>query len=381
MNQDQIDLIAEGVQGLDFLHCDGPVEPILIFKNAGKEVLNTCKITFQYDHGPLQTVSWSGTLKPDHTTVVTLPPSKLNKGKHQFEFTLSDPNGQKELLRANNTWKISEFHVLESASAPLNINFQTAPKSVNNTPYILRNLDPDASKWKIKNGINSNGRLGKALSVNLTQSEPGTQNEFVLPIANIDKIERPQLRFNYAYIQQNHGNDDQLEIMISTDCGMSWNSIWSKQGSGLATTFPNYGAFRTPNKKEWKQVSFDLYNLVNQSDLLLKFVLTSDAGNAFFLDDIMIGTDTAREETEFLVSPNPCNGNATFTINHATNEEYTLKVLNNAGQIVFIELIELTGTSFTETLNLTHLPNGVYPIILSNKKYPIGSPRQLVVQK
>lgn len=375
------DLVAEGVQGLELLNCSNTAEPIIIFKNDGTAVLNTCKISYKYDHRNNQTIQWSGELQPGHATVVNLPPSTLAKGKHRFEFSLSEPNGQQEFLRDNNTYILEEFYVIDLIPLPIALNFQSTAKNGTATPFILHNSRSNPVKWDLKNGSSSFGKPGKALSLNLTRTEPGAQNELVLPLSNIDQINRPQLRFNYAYFQQNHGNDDQLEIMVSTDCGTSWSSIWSKQGSNLATAFPAAAPFKTPGRKDWKNIRFDLYEVSRQPEMLLKFVLTSDAGNAFFLDDINISSDTSAIETTLLLSPNPCNGVAQFTINNAFNEEYTLKVLNTAGHIVFVELIDVTSNTFSDTINLLHLPNGVYPVALYNKSGLIGKPKQLVVQK
>ncbi len=374
------DLVAEGVQGLEHMNCGTEVEPVLVFKNAGVIALSSCKIAYRFDQNNSQTVDWTGELKPGHSTIVNLPATTLSKGKHRFQFSLSDPNGQKEFVLDNNSYKIAGFYMVESIAAPFNLNFQSSSRNDRNTPFILHNTHPNELKWSFKNSVSSFGKPSKSLSLNLLHTPPGIQNELILPIKNLDQLNRPQLRFNYAYFQQNHGNEDQLEVMISTDCGATWRSIWSKQGSNLATAFPAT-QFKTPGRKEWKNIRYDLFEVSKQSEMLLKFVLTSDAGNAFFLDDINISSDTSAIQTELVLAGNPCNGIAQITINNAFNEEYTLKVLNSAGQIVFVELIDVSSNTFTDTINLLHLPSGVYPVALYNKSGLIGKPKQLVVQK
>ncbi len=374
------DLIAEGIQGLELMNCGNDVEPVLIFKNAGVIPLTSCTLSYKFDQNKSQTIHWTGELKPGHSTIVNLPATTLSKGKHRFQFSLSDPNGEKEFVLDNNSYKIAGFYMVESIAAPFNLNFQSSSRNDRNTPFILHNTNPNELKWSFKNSISSFGKASKSLSLNLLHTSPGVQNELILPIKNLDQLNRPQLRFNYAYFQQNHGNEDQLEVMISTDCGTTWRSIWSKQGSNLATAFPA-AQFKTPGRKDWKNIRFDLFEVAKQSEMLLKFVLTSDAGNAFFLDDINISSDTSAIQTELVLAPNPCNGIAQFTINNAFNEEYTLKVLNTAGQIVFVELIDVSSNTFTDTINLLHLPSGVYPVALYNKSGLIGKPKQLVVLK
>ncbi|MBU6340683.1 MAG: T9SS type A sorting domain-containing protein [Bacteroidetes bacterium] len=378
-----VDLVIEGVQGLDLLHCNSLVEPVLIFKNGGADTLYSCSIRFSYDDQKKQYLDWNGVLPPGFSTAVYLPTSNLTPGKHEFVCSIWEKSGKKEKMRDNNSIRIPEFFVVDPAKIPLTLNFQPNYQNKPNrpTPFILHNDPHSSARWEVKGGMESYGKTGKALSLNLTQTEPGAHHELILPVSDFDKLSRPIIDFNYAYFQQNHGNLDQLDVLISTDCGLTWSSVWTKEGSALATAFPSPGAMRPPSKKDWRSIRLELFEMVNQPDFLLKFSLTSDLGNALYLDDIAIYNDTTLIETNLTLAPNPCQGLTQFSITDAGNEEYTLKVFNTNGQIVFIELIEATSGDFTDSLNLLHLPNGVYPVCLYNKTGLIGNCKQLAVQK
>ncbi|MEI6409673.1 MAG: choice-of-anchor J domain-containing protein [Bacteroidota bacterium] len=379
------DLIAASVQGLEFINCQNQANPVLVFGNAGTQTLYACRITYRFDQNSTQSFAWTGKLKPGETTATALPSYKLSSGKHSFECSVSDPNGFRDVIRENNAVKIAEFHVVPAVNVlPFNLSFQkNTGIGGSQLPLVFRNNNHDAAKWEIHNGVSSFGRTGKALAMNLSQSEQGAKDECLITAVNLSNVYAPKLSFNYAYLQQSEENADMLEVLASTDCGMTWNSIWSQQGSEMATGQPVGGGLHIPLKKEWKNVEIDLSNIANQSDVILKYVLTSDRGNVFYLDDISISSATvnATTGTDMIVAPNPSAGPFKLTINNAPTGEYMLKVLNTLGQIVYIEVLNLNGGTYTEQINLHHLPTGVYPVVLYNSQGILGQVKQLFVQK
>ena len=55
-----------------------------------------------------------------------------------------------------------------------------------------------------------------------------------------DKIDLSQgknteVTWNYAYARKDDNSTDKMEILISTDCGDTWTTVYSKSGEDLAS--------------------------------------------------------------------------------------------------------------------------------------------------
>ena len=175
------------------------------------------------------------------------------------------------------------------------------------------------------------------------------------------------VKFNHAYAQYSSEND-KLEVLVSTDCGVTWTSVYSKQGSALATS-PAVGNQQRfyPSVTQWKNNFVDLANYVGQSDVMIAFKGVSDYGNNLYLDDIQIldGTTISVEENELLnninLYPNPSNGISALEINLTENALVNVSVYNNLGELVVANISnQLSVGTSNINLNLSELNNGVY---------------------
>lgn len=89
----------------------------------------------------------------------------------------------------------------------------------------------------------------------------------------------------------------------------------------------------------------------------------------------------AAPAVELIPAPRPNSGTVWIHIDNTPPGEYLLKVLNSSNQIVYIEVLRLNGLPFSKTLQLTHLPSGVYPIVVSSSDGLVSKPKQLVVER
>jgi hypothetical protein len=86
------------------------------------------------------------------------------------------------------------------------------------------------------------------------------------------------------------------------------------------------------------------------------------------------------------VYPNPNNGFVTFSFNSETpKENFTIKVTNVNGQVVYSDAIKLKTESFTKVIDLSTLAKGIYLVELqatqaSNKQGDYKQIRKMVIQ-
>ena len=70
--------------------------------------------------------------------------------------------------------------------------------------------------------------------------------------------------------------------------------------------------------------------------------------------------------SEFLVYPNPNNGEFNLEIETKNSTDIVVSISNTLGQEVYNESLQSVVT-LTKSLNLSHLEKGIYNIILSDK--------------
>lgn len=119
----------------------------------------------------------------------------------------------------------------------------------------------------------------------------GAVDMLTSPLVQVQNTDSVKMSFWYAYRYRNTGLgvNDSLEILLSTDCGNTYTSLWKKGGTDLATvsSTPD-SAFYPFGIEKWKQISLDLtpYNMGKQ--ISLAFKATNGKGNNLFIDNIII---------------------------------------------------------------------------------------------
>src|SRR5207249_4515522 len=82
---------------------------------------------------------------------------------------------------------------------------------------------------------------------------------------------------------------DTLTVLLSTDCGVTWNQIYKKFGAALTTKVPNFqsSAF-TPTSTQWRLETVSLIPYSTCNNAIFKFINTCSFENRLYLDDIQI---------------------------------------------------------------------------------------------
>ena len=174
------------------------------------------------------------------------------------------------------------------------------------------------------------------------------------------------LTYDYSYSGFSAAYNDGFRIDISTDCGMSWDSIYGASGTDLQTT--SYQTYEwSPTCNSWQTDSINLTQLgYNEDTIMIRFVGINDYGNQFFMDNVSIKGQNILE-TNFIknqsleIFPNPNNGEFSILSNF-TNLDYT--IYNSLNQKI------KTGEILSDLYNikLQNPKSGIYLIRFSNSK-------------
>ena len=330
--------------------CSATVTPTVSLTNYGSDTLTSVTINYKIDGGVPAVFNWTGTLGTDSQVAVTLPLISATNGYHTFACYTSAPNAGTEGYTYNDS-STSNFIVNTTAAAyaPLTENFDGT-------------VFPPAG-WALNSGtilqwgqtsLGSYTGVYSAAKGNYIDGIIGAYYDLDLPMTNITGITDPALGFEYAYTNY-PGYNDSLQILISSDCGVSWQSLFYKGGIALQTA-PTTTDLFYPAAGQWKHETISL--AAYTGEVLIRLRDICGYGNNLFIDDVNIDQSTgigtiAFNQTGISVYPNPASGNITIEGLQVNSE---VQISDMTGKIL---LTEKTGTAIA-TLDISQFPKGVY---------------------
>ena len=272
-NDAGIDLIMSPISE----QCTQVVAPKVQVKNFGTTNLTSVTFNYRIDGGPVSTFNWSGNLAPGVTSAVTLPVIKVSSGKHKFICYTSSPNGQQEGYDYNNGLE-STFYVNDIPSiTSLSEGFEGEQ-----FPPTGWNIKGDLYDWKKSSLLLLTGKGSVVKNNSLDNS--GRNSEMELPLMDLSNMNNPVLSFNYAYGYLDE-YEDGLAILVSTNCGESYHSIFQKTGKQFKTADTN--DFFFPNDNQWRLKAFNL-SAYKDKKVFIKFRAINGNGSQLYLDNINV---------------------------------------------------------------------------------------------
>ncbi len=268
--------------------CDGNITPAVEIKNTGSTTITDIEIQYMID-GSAQTVfTWNGTLLAGSTASVALPSSTAVNGSHQLSVEIMMVNGTFDDVESKDL-AIGSFRVINhTASLPFTETFTAISFPPVGWNYV--NFNPNCKMSRATTGGfgASTGSL-KMDNYSGDMDITGQKDYLISPIINMSSASaNTWLRFNVAYAKYNTSSNDALQVVVSTDCGNTWTSVYNKSGTVLSTAPIATSAF-TPSASQWRTDSVSLASFSGQSELIMMFTSISNYGNNFYVDDIFVG--------------------------------------------------------------------------------------------
>lgn len=358
------DAAASSVSGLPVgVTCSTSISPSAVIANTGASTLTSCTINFQVDNNTPQTLPWTGSIVSGGTATTSLGSINVTAGNHTLSVWTTMPNGMTDYNTASDE-TAGSFLVMGTATAtPLMEGYvsSTFPP----TGWGIVNTDGDVPTWTRATANNCGGFAASSNSAKMDfyNSPAGTVDEMIAINTDMTATATKLLTFDVAYCQYQAEND-QLEVMVSTDCGTTWTTVYSKSGNTLKTKVAQTASF-TPNAaNQWRMEVVDLTAYGTATNLIIKFVATSAYGNNLYIDDINIGTTSIEENVavnNVSVYPNPFDQNATVSVNLLQSSDVVINVYSTTGELV---LSENKGQLASGTQNImidgSNLANGMY---------------------
>jgi hypothetical protein len=344
--------------------CSESISPIVIVKNNGTNVVTSANIQYTVDGGTPVVYSWAGSLNSGAAQSVSLPSLAISNGGHLLSVQIVSVNGAPDEVDLNNTLDGAFRSVAPAVTLPFTEGFTTnvfPPVGWNYVNHNKHNKMLRATVGGFAASVGSMKMNNFYREMNIT-----SQADYLMsPVINMSTAtSNSWLRFNVAYARYNSTTNDELQVRVSTDCGNSWDTVYSKAGTVLATA-PNTTSAFTPTSAQWRTDSVSMGSYAGEAEVLVMFTSISNYGNNLYVDDILIGDFSTgisdNNSGEISIYPNPSRD--MLTINSNNNFEYDeVRISNLLGELLMEK--QITSPMKSMSFNIGSLAPGYYIISL-----------------
>jgi PKD repeat protein len=357
------------------LNFDSKEKPYSDFKVTSPMVCSDLPVQFA-DTSFGEPTSWLWSF-PGGTpsTSTSKNPSVIYKtpGYHDVTLVATNTFGQGTTML-----KTREIEIKGKNTLPVTEGFNNAFPTQD---WQVLNLNDDPITWEQRTDVGK-GDLS-CLIINNADAPTGLVDELILKSMDFTTIDKPQFNFDLGYTQYLSVFDsapapDQIDILVSSDCGITWTNVYSKNQLQLQTVLPRIqddpatkdanetNDWKPTKDSDWRNETIDLSVVKNQSSVLLKIRNTSGYGTRVWFDNFKIHDNsnpilnvTENKIDGIAVYPNPSKDLFTVYIPSLYEEEYEASVYSVSGQ-----LISNTNSSKIKsndiTIDLSGKVDGVY---------------------
>lgn len=348
--------------------CDTKFQPVITIRNYGALPLTSLDINASVDGGAPVVTHWTGSVASLSTTTITLNAIAAGaNGTHAVKIQLSLPNGVADMNPASDT--LSKAFVYPAAvTPPLVEGFES--ESFPPAGWDILNAD-NSYTWERVVGVSKTGSAAMVVR-NYSYTQNGQVDYLRLPQVSITDADSAFLSFQVAAaIQVSAGtllnNWDTLRVLVSTNCGSTWTSLYKKWGGALSTRSGITTSEFIPAASEWRKDSVNLTAYINKGPVMIAFANSTGNENNLYIDDINLykkGSHAAMGEQGYVITPNPSSGPLTVQFSTPPVNLKAIAVYNSAGQKI-TEKITSNNTSATAyQFNLNRNASGVYIVRL-----------------
>lgn len=269
--------------------CDQQLEPVITLSNHGNNTLNSVHINYRLDNGTLRLYQWTGNLPSGSSVNILLDDMALplSAGKHQLNTFISQVNGGLDSNGNNNNFE-NTFYYLPPQTPPFTENFESSTIS---SQWAVVNHDNNIT-WQNRpiSGCANNGSRSIYMD-NVTYANAGIgQNDFIYTQLDLTGTGNGLLNFDVAYISYRTGTTfaERLKVIVSDDCGATFEEVYNKVGDELATTSEEAITGWQPSScSHWRTETISLADYAGQH-VIVGFVCNSRYGNNLYLDNIRV---------------------------------------------------------------------------------------------
>lgn len=335
--------------------CQPQVTPSVLVHNVGSSTLTSIELEYTYNGNTLSHI-WTGSLAPFQHNFINLPSLSLVSGAKDLEAKVKFLNvSHIDTVTPNNQALSNIQYADQGKNLPFSEGFEgtTFPPA----DFVFERVGDDYTYFDVDDIVFKTGAKSVyAFNTILLFDNSGRKAEMLSPVLNLLGNTTPNISFDMAYNYQRYTPPyftadtdftDTLDVLISTDCGNTYQSLYRKWGSQLAT-FANpilnplnvQACFINPKDTNWRHVELDLSAYASATEAVVKFSYISGLGGNINIDNINFSTTplvlNTLDKNTLQVFPNPASD-----VIHITNE---------ASKINDLTLIDIQGNQATNAV-------------------------------
>ena len=414
-----IDLGASTNMSIPASFCDNIITPEITVANNSGITVDTFEVSYRLLPNGLPTTQTVTTpLNSGASTNISFPAITVPSGTNEIGYSVQTVSGSSfvDNVSINNTATSGSFNTLSptaftTAHTESFEGYPLATPSPSNS--ILDNpqgnwigvIDPTYTQGQPVGGY---GNSQNSYRWRFASFSTGESGKLIWEKIDFSTMPNNSLSFDFAHALQNSWDADRLQILVSTDCGVTWNIEDEIIGSALSTAPPVSGSNYYPQSTQWQTHTTDLSAYDGNTDVMIALNAICGGGNNLYIDNVMIAgsanswncdavigcfdpgngsgqystladcqaacSNTGIEDAEISIIslfPNPANDYIDIEISSLNNKSITIDLYDLLGKKVkelTYNLIEKDATN-TIRVNTSNIANGSYMIKLYSGDY------------
>lgn len=357
-------------------YCDNTVTPEITVNNVETASVSSYEVSYTLNGGAPVTQTVSTALAGGASATTTFPSITLPAGSNKISYKVGLVSGGSyvELVTGNNSVSSDVMYIVPTSTFASTHQEGFESVAVGESTFsnaLFENADDIGSFVLSKAGVNGLtydiggfGNSAKSLFWNFYGISSG-EASLVFHKMDFSSGTDYAVMFSHAYAQYSNEND-KLQVLVSTDCGANWTTVFSEQGASLKTAPAVSNGNFFPTAAQWKRNFVDLSNYEGESEVMIAFKGVSGYGNNLYVDDILISNDLRLnvQENNLIagvnVFPNPSNSVVNVEFEVQNQENVTVSIMNTVGQMVSSNnLGSVSGVQATQ-MDVSSLESGMY---------------------
>ena len=381
-----VDLAASSNMSIPSTYCDNNLTPEITVANNTTVPVDTFAVSYTLNNNAPVTQNVYSSLQPGSTTTISFNSISVPLGTNNISYTVSTVANTSFIdnVPSNNLASSGSFNTLSPTAFATNHSegfegFALATPAPNNA--ILENpqdnwvgiIDDSYTQGLPVGGY---GNSINSYRFRLNSFSNGQSAKLIWEKLDFSDAGNYQIKYDLAHALKNSWDGDVIQILASTDCGVSWNTVSQMSGSSTATygtvsssgnfnpltiggTTNYYPSNNTSSLQHWRTDSVDLSAYNGNPDVMLAINVICGGGNNLYLDNIIIEAISSSTSNNIIkksinLYPNPTNN---FIIIEDFDNIKEYEIFDSMGKKVAI--IESRKTDVTD------FENGIYFIKLN----------------
>jgi hypothetical protein len=356
--------------------CDpNNVKPVVQVINLGNDTIKSININYSINNSAFVTLNFTTNIGYDQFANFTLNATSFNRGNNVIKVYTSQPNGLPDEKPLNDTL-VYTFRVLTPVEAPLVEGFESPAFPPNE--WEITQQPEDGITWQRTTQAGKNS-TASAYMDNFDYAANNRIDDLITPLIIYSGADSVFFKFDIAAATYSFPGStaiplDTLQVLVTTDCGKTFTSIYKKWGVELQTlNDPNSQTLTEfiPNNFQWRTDSINVTSLLGSANSVrFAFRNTTNFENNIYIDNVTFRTKVLPaklKETGFLINPSPfTNSFAIQSFNVTDLRAYA--VYSSIGQLIKSKTFTGRADNFIE-VNMQNQPSGIYivKLIYSNR--------------